>query len=147
MSFGSFEFGSFEFGSGRINMIKFPTLSVKPSTKKFDHSLLFDPIHRTRFGSGAILTRPLFSHTPTEYRISYSLMPAADKFILATWAKDDIANGGLRFEFTLPEEVCEGAAETWVSVLLKPIIYKVHPKSKGNYWVVNFSIATIYEVV
>ena len=130
-----------------MSMPVYPVLSVKPSTKKFDQSLLFDPTHRTKFGSGAILTRPLFSHTPDQYNVSYSLLPKADKFILATWVKDNIANGGLRFEFTLPEEVCEGAAEPWVSILLKPVIYKVHPKSKGDYWIVNFSIAIIYEVI
>lgn len=120
----------------------FPVLSVKPSVKRFEHTLLFDPVHRTRFGSGALLTRPLFSDTPDTYQISYSLMPDVDKLILEPWVKSDIANGGLRFEFTLPT-----TEVAWVSALLKPVIYKIHPRSKGNFWVVNFPIAIIYEVV
>lgn len=120
----------------------FPVLSVKPSTKKFNQALLFDPVHRTKFGSGAVLTRPLFSHTPNEYDVHYSLMPDADKLILEAWVKDDIANGGLRFEYTLPT-----TEVAWVSILLKPPIYKIHPKSKGNYWIVDLKIACIYEVI
>lgn len=118
----------------------YPTLSVNPSVKKFTQALLFDPVHRTRFGSGAILTRPLFSSTPDEYGVSYSMMPDVDKLILEPWVKVDIANGGLRFEYTL---ITTGV--TWISILLKPVIYKLHPKSKGNYWIVDLRIATIYE--
>lgn len=125
-----------------IPIPKFPTLTVKPSVKKFSQSLLFDPVHRARMGSGAILSRPTESQTPDEYGISYSLMPDADKLVLETWVENEIGNGGLRFEWT---NIANG--KTYVSILLKPISYTIHPRSKGDYWKVDISIAAIYEAL
>ncbi len=123
-------------------VIHFPTLSVKPSVKKFSQNLLFDPVHRARMASGAILTRPTFSQTPDEYGVSYSLMPDTDKIILETWVKDKIGNGGLRFEWTNIQN-----GKTYISILLKPIAYKIHPRSKGDFWKVDIRIAAIYEAL
>ena len=125
-----------------IPIPEFPTLTVKPSVKKFSQSLLFDPTHRAVMRSGAVLTRPLFSQTPNEYGIHYSLMPDADKVTLETWVENEIGNGGLRFEWTNIQD-----GNTYVSILLKPIIYKIHPRSKGDIWKVDISIAAIYEAL
>ena len=125
-----------------IPIPEFPTLTVKPSVKRFSQSLLFDPVHRARMASGAVLSRPTASQTPNVYGISYSLMPDADKITLETWVEDEIGNGGMRFEWTNIQN-----GNTYVSILLRPISYKIHPRSKGDIWKVEISIAAIYEVV
>ncbi len=125
-----------------IPIPEFPALTVKPSVKKFSQSLISDPVHRARMGSGAILSRPTFSQTPNEYGISYSLMPDADKITLETWVENEIGNGGLRFEWTNIQN-----GKTYVSILLKPIEYKIHPRSKGDIWKVDLRIAAIYEAL
>lgn len=125
-----------------IPIPEFPALTVKPSVRKFTQSLISDPVHRARMASGAILSRPTFSQTPDEYGISYSLMPDADKITLATWVENEIGNGGLRFEWTNIQN-----GKTYVSILLKPIEYKIHPRSKGDIWKVDLHIAALYEAL
>lgn len=119
----------------------FPTLTVKPGVKKFGHIALVDPIHRVRYRSGAILTRPLFTDVPVKYNIFYSLMGNADKLVLEIWEKDTIEYGEKKFEFTNPQN-----DKTYETMLLKPIKYRVHSKSKGNIWLVKFDIITLSEI-
>ena len=69
-------------------------------------------------------------------------MPDADKITLETWVENEIGNGGLRFEWTNIQD-----GKTYVSILLKPIEYQIHPRSKGDYWKVDLHIAAIYEAL
>lgn len=120
----------------------FPTLTVKPSVKRFVQNVLIDPVHRAVFGSGAILTRTRFTNTPIKYNVSYSLMGNVDKEILEVWERDNIGYGGNRFKWW---NITNN--EYWVSILLKPINYQVHSRSKGNIWKVDFNVATLYEAI
>ena len=116
-------------------MISFPTLSVKPSVRNFSQKTVVDPVHRVRFASGAVLTRPLFTSVPDAHQVNYARMPNADKVILEAWERDEARYGGEEFNWTNPKD-----EETYVTHLVKPIKYTIHPRSSGNLWIVDFNV-------
>lgn len=123
----------------------YPELTAKPAVKRFNHTTLVDPVHRATFGSGSILTRTHFTDVPIKYTVRYAQMGIVDKRILEPWERDNIGHGGERFEWTDKWSDAENE-RTYVTILVKPIEYQTLPRSKGNYWIVDLTLAILYEV-
>jgi len=118
----------------------FPTLlEAVPEVKNFGHSSLIDPVHKVRFCSGTPLTRTVYTNIPVRYSVFYEVMENSDKQTLETWERDEIEYGGIQFTWTNPEN-----SKAYTTVLLAPILYKIHPQSGGNIWQVSFNVAALY---
>lgn len=124
-----------------IPVILFPTLIAKPSVSDFTQEAE-DFVDRSRPGDGMLLQKTRTLAGPILYRVRYSLMSNTDKEKLETWERDECSYGGRRFKWIHPS-----TGKTYVAILLNPISYTIHPRSKGDIWRIYIRVATIYEAL
>jgi len=124
-------------GSLRAVLV-FPTLSVGPTNVFLQEAE--DPVDRSNPNSGAILQRAKTIDGPVKYQTEY-LLGDDDKEILEDWERDKCKYGARRFDKVSPLDDLN-----YRTLLAKPINYKIHPQSGGNFWRVVINFKTLYVV-
>ena len=116
-------------------MPAFPTLSQNPSVEGWDEGIAFDPTIKSQTEGGYKQTRPRFTRMPDGWKITYKVLPQADKNTLRTFEKT-VKVGSDMFTWVNPVN-----STAYNVRFVKPISYKLHTTS--ILWDVEFELEEV----
>jgi len=103
-------------------MIHFPPLSRAVSLGGLSETKAADPTIRSRFESGAVLTRARFTKAKKAWEVIYNFLTAADKTMLLSF-EDELNIGAATFNWVEPK-----SRKTYECRLAAPVKFKLEPR-------------------
>ena len=118
-------------------MPSFPFTDPKPDAESFVEKLPVDPVIRSEFENGAVLTRARFTTVPNSWEMVYRYLSNTDKELIETFHNTTVSFGALTFTWTHPI-----TAATPTVRFKGPPIYTAEDDGQNN-WKVAFTLIEV----
>lgn len=121
----------------------FPILGRGPSADDFVEEVPFDPVHRSDFVNGAVLTRMLVTLVPRQWNIVLEKLTTTDKQTLDTFQRDAVHFGSSVFKWQDTSQLVDGVYIIYRVRFLAPIVFTVtrdRATFTPNKWKAEFTL-------
>ena len=118
-------------------MPAFPFTTPKPDAENFTEKLPVDPLLKSEFENGSVLTRARFTNVPNSWSLNYRFLSNTDKESLETFFMTTVGLGALNFTWTHPI-----STTVYTVRFAEPINYKAESDGQNN-WNVSFTLIEV----